>query len=132
MEVKLDDKQVFREEADACYTKMLRMALNVNWQDMIPNSELYGDLPLVSSKVAVRRIKIVGHCVRHQEEEASKLTLWQPIHGKRSAGRRKLSHIDTILNDTGLDNVGELRAAMIHRDTWRRLTDLRQVGARPK
>ena len=49
---------------------MLRMALNVNWQGMITNSELYGDLPLVSSKVAVRRMKVAGHCVRHQEEEA--------------------------------------------------------------
>ena len=44
----------------------------------------------------------------------------------------KLSYVDTLLNDTGLDNVGELRAAMIYRDTWRRLTDLRRVGARPK
>ena len=122
----------FEKKLDGCYTKMLRMALNVNWQDMIPNSELYGDLPLVSSKVAVRRMKIAGHCVRHQEEEASKLTLWQPVDGKRSVGRRKLSYIKTLLNDTGLDNVGELRAAMIHRDTWRRPTDLRRVGARPK
>ena len=111
---------------------MLQMALDVNWQDIIPNSELYGDLPLVSSKVAVRRMKIASHCVRHQEEEASKLTLWQPAQGKRSVGRRKLSYIDTLLNDTGLHNVGELRAAMIHRDIWRRLTDLRRVGARPK
>ena len=108
------------------------MALNVNWQDMIPNSELYGDLPLVSSKVVVRKMKIAGHCVRHQEEEASKLTLWQPAHGKRSVGKIKLSYINTLLNDAGQDNVGELRAAMIHRDTWRRLTDLRRVGARPK
>ena len=77
-------------------------------------------------KVAIRRMKISGHCVRHQEEEeASKLTLWQPAHGKRSVGRRKLSYIDTLLNDTGLDNVGKLRAAIIHRDTWRPLTDLR-------
>ena len=112
---------------------MLRMALNVNWQDMIQNFELYGDLPLVSSKVAVRRMKIAGHCVRHQEEEdGSKLTLWQPAHGKRSVGRRKLSYIDTLLNDTGLDNVGRLRAAMMHRDTRRRLMDLRRAGARPK
>ena len=28
-------------------------------------------------------------------------------------------HTSTLLNDTGLDNVVELRAAMIHRDTWR-------------
>ena len=54
------------------------------------------DLPLVSSKMAVRRMKTTGHHVRHQEEEASKLTLWQPAHGKRSVGRRKLSYINTI------------------------------------
>ena len=77
-------------------------------------------------------MKIAGHCVRHQEEEASKLTMWQPAHGKRSVGRRKLSYIDTLLNDTGLDNVGELIEAMIHRDTWKRLTDLRRVGSRPR
>ena len=78
----------FEKELDGCYTKILRMTLNVNWQDIIPNSELYGDLPLVSSKVAVRRMKIAGHCVRHQEEEeASKLTLsiWKTISWKKKA-----------------------------------------------
>ena len=123
----------FEKKLDGCYTKMLRMTPNVTWQDMIANSEFYGDLPLVSSKVTVTRMKIAGHCVRHEEEETSKLTLWQPVHGKRSTGKRKLSYIDTLLNDTGgLHNVGELRAAMIHSYTWSRLTDLRQVGARPK
>ena len=121
----------FEKKLDGCHIKMLRMALNVNWQYMIPNSELDGDLPLVSSKVTVRRMKIAGHSVRPQKEETSKLTMWQPAHGKRSVGRRKLSYIDTLLHNTGLDNVGELRAAMMHRDTWRRLTDLRQVGAWP-
>ena len=122
----------FEKKLDGCYPKMLRMALNVNWKDMISNSELYGNLPLVSLKVTVRRMEIAGHCVRHQKEKASKLPLWQPAHGKRSDGRRKLSYIDTLLNDTGLDNIGGFRAAMIHRDTWRRLTDLRRVGARLK
>ena len=79
----------FEKKLDGCYTKILRMTLNVNWQDIIPNSELYGDLPLVSSKVAVRRMKIAGHCVRHQEEEeeASKLTLsiWKTISWKKKA-----------------------------------------------
>ena len=59
-------KKSFEKKLDGCY---MRMALNVNWQDIISNSELYGDLPLVSLKVAVRRMKIAGHCVRHQEEE---------------------------------------------------------------
>ena len=54
---------------------MLRMTLDVSWQNMISNEQLYVDLPSASSKVAVRRMKIVSHCVRHQEEEALKLTL---------------------------------------------------------
>ena len=75
---------------------MLRMALNVNCQEMVTNAELYGSLPSVSLKVATRRMKIVGHYVRHQEEEASKLILWQSTYGKRSIGRRKLSYVDTL------------------------------------
>lgn len=51
------------------------MTLNFSWQDMIPNEQLYGDLPSASSKVAVRRMKIASHFVRHQEGEVSKLTL---------------------------------------------------------
>ena len=40
---------------DGCYTRMLRMALNINQYMMrITNSELYENLPNVSSKVAQR------------------------------------------------------------------------------
>ena len=36
---------------DGCYTRMLRMALNVSWKQRLTNEELYGKLPKVSSKI---------------------------------------------------------------------------------
>ena len=36
---------------DGIYTRMLRMALNVSWEDHMRNTELYGDLPRRSDKI---------------------------------------------------------------------------------
>ena len=58
-------------------------------------------------------------------EVASKLTLQQPLHGRKTVRRRSLLLIDTILNDNGLDDMNELRTPMIHRATWKQLTMLR-------
>ena len=100
---------------------------------MIPNEHLYGNLPLKSSKVAIRRMKIAGRCVLHQEEEkTSKLTLWQTLHGRGTVPRSNIFYFDALLNDTGSDNVNELRTAMMHIATWKRLTELRRVKNRPK
>ena len=98
----------------------------------ITNVRLYGDLPPVSSKVGVRRMKLAGHCARHPEEEASKLVFWQPALGQRNVGRRAVTYIDTLLRDTNLDNVDELKTAMMDREDWRSRTDSKRVEARPK
>ena len=50
---------------------------NINWQEMVSKKELYGELPFVSSKIKARRMKLAGHCLRHPEEKASNLVLWQ-------------------------------------------------------
>ena len=76
-----------QKRLDGCYTRMLRMALDISWTQKLTNLQLYGELPPVSSKVAHRRMLIAGHCVRHPEEEASKLVLWQPKRGKRNKER---------------------------------------------
>ena len=60
-----------QKSLDGVYTRMLRMALNVSWKQHITNEELYGDLPKVTSKIAMQRLKLAGHCVRHPEEIAS-------------------------------------------------------------
>ena len=98
---------------------MLRTALNVQWQQHINNQELYGSLPRVSETIRVRRLRIAGHCARHNEEIASKALLWEPQHGHPNRGRRRTTYIDTIKADTILDNTKEIRDAMLHQVVWK-------------
>ena len=104
---------------DGAYTRMLRTALNISWREHITNEELYGSLPKLSTRIKERRMRLAGHCYRHKEEEASKLVLWQPKHGKTKRGKRKTTYINTLLEDTGLENVGEIKTAMLDRNGWR-------------
>ena len=50
---------------DGAYTRMLRMALNVSWQDHVRNVDLEAGLPRVSEKIRKRRMELASHCVRH-------------------------------------------------------------------
>ena len=36
---------------DGVYTRMLQMALDVHWEDHMPNSQLYAALPRVTVKI---------------------------------------------------------------------------------
>jgi len=65
-------------------------------------------------------MKIAGHCLRHEEEIACKLVLWEPTERRRRRGRKALSYIDALLDDSGMDNVLELKTAMMDRLGWRR------------
>ena len=60
---------------DGCYTRMLRMALNVN-QYRVSNAELYGDLPNVSFKVGQKLLRLAGHALRHPELPGSLVLLF--------------------------------------------------------
>ena len=82
--------------------------------------------------MAHRRLRLAGHCVRHTEEEASKLVLWQPTQGHGNRGRRAVNYIDTLMEDTGLEGVEELKTAMMDREGWRRRAESRRVKTRPK
>ena len=53
---------------DGTYTRMLRMVLNVSWKQHMTNEELYGRLPRVTDKIAMRRLQVAGHCIRHPDE----------------------------------------------------------------
>ena len=90
---------------------MLRMAVNVTWQMKLKNSELYQKLPQVTEKIAQRRMRLAGHCIRHKEEIASDLVLWESSEGRASRGRRRRNFVDNLLEDTGMDNsVGDERS----------------------
>ena len=106
---------------DGMYTRMLRIALNVSWSDYVQNVNLYGGLPKVSVKVRERRMRLAGHCVRHTELSANPLTLWEPKQGTARKGRNRATYISVLKKDTGLDNISELRIAMLDREVWIRV-----------
>jgi hypothetical protein len=113
---------------DGVYTRMLRMALNVSWEDHIRNVDLYDTLPRVTDKIRARRMRLAGHCVRHPELAASGLILWEPKHGTRSRGRPTATYVDTLKRDTGLSNTNEIRTLMEDRDQWRAAIRNSRVG----
>ena len=114
---------------DGTYTRLLRSARNVSWQDHVPNVILYGILPKLSSKIRERRMRLAGHCVRHTEEEASKFLLWNPTRGR---GKRKTTYIDTLLSDTGCENENKIRTAMMDKDSWKRRIHEVRAGPQPR
>ena len=89
---------------DGCYTRMLKMALNVNqYRDRVSNAKLYGDLPRVSFKVRQKCVRLAGHAIRHPELPLSKVILWKPVHGHRGRGCPRATYIDFLLIDTGVE-----------------------------
>ena len=95
------------------------MALNISWKEKLTNVELYGSLSKITSVIRERRLRIAGHCVRHKEEIANQLVLWQPTTGQRSRGIQSVSYVDCLLEDTGADNVNEVETMMMDRELWR-------------
>ena len=104
---------------DGVYTRMLRMVLNVSWEDHTKNVDFYGTIPRVTDKIRARRMGLAGPCVHHPELVASNLILWEPKHGTRSRGRPATTYIDTLRRDTGLGNTGEIHALMNNSELWR-------------
>ena len=123
--------KAMEKRIDGCYTRMLRKAMNISWKQKLTNKELYKDLPKLTDKIRNRRMRLAGHCVRHEEEIASKLVLWEPTRGRRSRGRRVQNYVDLLMRDTTFDNAEEVRTAMMDRDTWRKLSEMGRAVARP-
>ena len=59
---------------DGCYTRLIRMALNIYWKDNINNITLYNGLSRISEVIKERRLKLAGHLLRHDNEMAHKLS----------------------------------------------------------
>ena len=125
------DKSLERR-INGCYTRLLRMILNVSWRDHITNVELYKELPKITDVITTRRLRIAGHCIRHDDEVAHDLILWQPTSGKSNRGRKAVTYIDNLKKDTGLDDVNEIRNVMMIRDDWKKIVKKGRTGVRHK
>ena len=118
---------------DGCYTRMLRMALNVSWKQKMTNTDLYGKLPKISSKITERRLKLAGHIHRHPELTANKLLFWEPTHGFPNLGKPHHTYIDMLRRDTGIQSTQEIGSLMLERRSWKqRTSDSREFHTRPK
>ena len=121
------------KQIDGMYTRMLRMVKNISWRDHLTNNELYENLPKISVKIRQRRMRLAGHCIRHEDEIANKLVLWQPNDGQVRRGRQKINFIDVLLQDTGVTSTAELKTIMLDRSDWRgRVQNVVRPGGRPK
>ena len=113
--------KTMEKRLNGCYTRMLRMALNVSGNDHITNEKLYASLKPIATKIQERRMKLAGHCIRHAEEIANKIILWEPLEGIRNRGVQSTTYIDNLLRDAGVENTSELRSLMEDRNEWRRI-----------
>jgi hypothetical protein len=73
----------------------------------------------------VRRLEIVGHCIRLSELSANPLFLWEPTQGKATRGM-KFSCIDMLKWDTGYAIPEELRTGKLNRKVWREIVHQNQ------
>ena len=111
-------KASLEKSLDGSYTRMLRVVLNIDPREHIANKQLYSGLPRLSDRIEARRMKLAGHCHRHQELPASKLVLWEPKHGHRLPGGHTLTYVDVLRKDAGVNNSQELAGCMEDREDW--------------
>ena len=104
---------------NGCYTRMLRVVLDIKWYHHVPNNEMYGSMSRVGDTVAARRMQLAGHCFRHKELPASDLIIWAPTQGARTRGRRRVTYVDILKRDAGVESDGELATCMMDRDVWK-------------
>ena len=106
---------------------MLRMALNINWKDLVNNAKVYGHLPRVTEKIRERRMRLAGHIQRHDDLVAHQLLFWEPQHGQRGPGRPHLTFVDMLKRDTDLDDTTEIQSLMADRVLWRKFIKTRTL-----
>ena len=119
------------QQLNGTYTRILRKALNVSWKQHMTNEELYKNLQNVSKKIAERRLRLAGNCLRHPEEIASHLVLWQPTIGSTSRERKATTFVNTLKRDTYLDSIQEIKTTAMDRRKWNSIVKSVRARARP-
>ena len=78
-------------------------------------------IPRVDDTVRTRRLMFAGHIFR-SNLVTKDILFWSPAaynpNVSRAVGRPKLSYVDTLLDDVGVESVNELKALMIDKNAW--------------
>ena len=59
---------------------------NISCTYKVTNTQLYRGMPNISEMIKLRRLRLAGHCIRHNDELAHHLILWNPKNGIRNRG----------------------------------------------
>ena len=68
------------KKLDGNYTRMLRAILNKCWRQHPTKHQLYGQQPLITKTIQVRRTRYAGHCWRSRDELISDVLLCTPTY----------------------------------------------------
>ena len=106
---------------------LVRQTVELVWHDgrnikgltKITSKQLYNGLSPVSDTIQARRLRLAGHTFRDESSPAHHTVTWDPSHGTLSRGRPTQTFVNTLLNDTGLDNITELECCMKDKINWR-------------
>ena len=109
-----------RKKIYGYYTRLLRLATDTSWKEKITNVQLYRGLPKITDVVKERRLRLAGHCIRHNDEIAHNLILWTPKTGKRNRGRQPKTFLVILKNDFDCEDEDEIRSLMMDRAGWKK------------
>ena len=109
------------QRIDGCYTRLLRRAQNIRWQNHPTNALVYQGLPKLSIKIKKRRLNFAGHCARATDQPVSELLSWFPQTGTTNRGRPATTFTKTLKEDTGLENMQEIINVMKDKAAWKEL-----------
>ncbi|KAL5255427.1 hypothetical protein ACHWQZ_G010854 [Mnemiopsis leidyi] len=56
--------QAMAKRINGSYSRMLRMALNIRWPNVISNADLFGSIPMPTVMIAKRRMRLVYDLIR--------------------------------------------------------------------
>ena len=98
------------------YTHMLRMVLNVSWKQKLTNHQPYKQLPKLSETVRSRRLRLAGQFFQYLKRIAHHQIWWKLEKRTLKRGRRTINYIDNLREDTGLQDINEVKKLMEDRD----------------
>ena len=118
--------QEMLDRLNGCYTRLLRIAHNVDWTAHARNSFLYGNgtIPPLAHTIAKRTLRFAGHAFRAKDQLVPDIMMFEP---RPTAS--KLSYLKTLCHLTGATKE-ELPGLMSDRDNWKVMVARSTMSAR--
>ena len=120
------ENQEILDRLNGCYTRLLRMAHNVDWTAHARNLFLYGNgtIPPLAHTIGKRTLRFAGHAFRAKEQLVPDIMIFGPC-----PTASKLSYLKTLCHLTGAMKE-KLPGLMSVRDNWKVVVARSTMSAR--